>query len=281
MKRLVTIILAVASVAAVAAPETDAIVAKRERAEKLLAAYGNACAQVKIYLKLDKNGEPPKHSFRYLCPNCNSYHSRDAETYLREGRPVETCAFAVAPDRFLVQDDRFRADWVERIEVVFGGVAYPAKPVRRYLKEEALETCGKAAALLQAFMQAHCVSEARPLDKMSPGELANLERAYSTMIPLMARRSDLADLVMRYGKEYLDLFPNGKARTTVENCMNQAKADGGTSAAKPAEAAPAVMTGRQQSSQSTPQRRTVAYFVSACMRLDSGLNSLPIIHPLP
>ena len=139
MKTLLTIVLVVASVAAVAAPETDAIAARRARAEKLLAAYGNACAQVKIYLKLDKNGEPPKHSFRYLCPNCNSYHSRGAETYLRKGRPVETCAFAVAPDRFLMQDDRFRADWVERIEVVFGGVAYPAKPVRRYLKEEALE----------------------------------------------------------------------------------------------------------------------------------------------
>ena len=139
MKTLLTIVLAAASVAAFAAPESDAIAAKRVRAEKLLAAYGNACAQVKIYLKLDKNGEPPKHSFRYLCPNCNSYHSRGAETYLREGRPVETCAFAVAPDRFLVQDDRFRAEWVERIEVVFGGVAYPAKPVRRYLREEALE----------------------------------------------------------------------------------------------------------------------------------------------
>ena len=139
MKRLVTIILAAASTAAFAAPETDAIEQKRVRAEKLLAAYGNACAQVKIYLKLDKNGEPPKHSFRYLCPNCNSYHSEGAERYLREGRPVETCAFAVAPDRFLVQDDRFRGDWVERIEVVFAGVAYPAKPVRRYLREEALE----------------------------------------------------------------------------------------------------------------------------------------------
>lgn len=139
MKTLLVIVLTAASVAVVAASETDAIVAKRARAEKLLAAYGDACAQVKIYLKLDKNGEPPKHSFRYLCPNCNSYHSRSADTYLKEGRPAETCAFAVAPDRFLVQDDRFRADWIERIEIVFGGVAYPAKPVRRYLKEEALE----------------------------------------------------------------------------------------------------------------------------------------------
>ena len=27
------------------------------------------------------------------------------------------------------------------------------------------------------------------------------------------------------GQEYLDLFPNGKARTLVSNCMNKAKAD--------------------------------------------------------
>ena len=89
MKRLAILVLAAASVVAFAAPETDAIEQKRMRAEKLLAAYGNACAQVKIYLKLDKDGEPPKHSFRYLCPNCNSYHSESAERYLKEGRPMQ------------------------------------------------------------------------------------------------------------------------------------------------------------------------------------------------
>ena len=93
------------------------------------------------------------------------------------------------------------------------------------LKEDANETCGKAAASFQAFIQAHGVSESHPIDKMEAGEVANLERAYSTMIPLMAKRADLADLVMRYGQEYLDLFPNGKARTDVANSMNQAKAN--------------------------------------------------------
>ena len=93
------------------------------------------------------------------------------------------------------------------------------------LKEEAQETCGRAASALQSFIQSHGVTESHPLDKMEAGEVANLDRAYSTMIPLMAKRSDLADLVIRYGQEYLDLFPNGKARTAVENCMNQAKAD--------------------------------------------------------
>ena len=93
------------------------------------------------------------------------------------------------------------------------------------LKEDAQETCGKAAATFQSFIQAHGVTEQHPLDKMAAGEVANLERAYSTMVPLMAKRADLADLVMRYGQEYLDLFPNGKSRTEIANCMNQAKAD--------------------------------------------------------
>ena len=46
------------------------------------------------------------------------------------------------------------------------------------------------------------------------------------MIPLFSRLgAEQADRVMKFGQEYLDLFPNGKARTEVENCMNKAKAD--------------------------------------------------------
>ena len=94
------------------------------------------------------------------------------------------------------------------------------------LKEEAKETCGKAAAVFQVFLQAHGVSDAHPLDKMSAGEVANLERAYATIVPLFVTLgADQADRVMKFGQEYLDLFPNGKARTEIANCMNQAKAD--------------------------------------------------------
>jgi tetratricopeptide (TPR) repeat protein len=94
------------------------------------------------------------------------------------------------------------------------------------LKEEAKESCGKAAAVFQVFIQAHGASEERPVEKMEAGELANLERAYSTMVPLFAKLgADQADRVMKFGQEYLDLFPNGKARTEIANCMNQAKAD--------------------------------------------------------
>ena len=94
------------------------------------------------------------------------------------------------------------------------------------LKDEAKETCGKAAAVFQVFIQAHGATEERPIDKMEAGELANLERAYVTMVPLFAKLgSEQADRVMKFGQEYLDYFPNGKARTEIANAMNQARAD--------------------------------------------------------
>ena len=94
------------------------------------------------------------------------------------------------------------------------------------LKEESLETCGRAAATFQVFIQAHGVTEDHPLDKMADGEKVNLERAYAAIVPLFSKMgADKADLVMRFGKEYLDLFPEGKNRTEISNCMNKAKAD--------------------------------------------------------
>ena len=105
------------------------------------------------------------------------------------------------------------------------------------LKDDAKETCGKAAAVFQVFIQAHGPTEEVPIDKMEAGAVANLERAYATMVPLFARLgSEQADRVVKFGQEYLELFPNGKARTEIANCINQAKADL-PSAAAPAAAA--------------------------------------------
>lgn len=96
------------------------------------------------------------------------------------------------------------------------------------LKDQAFETCGKAAGSLTGFLQAHRVSADRPLDKMTPGELANLERCYETVVPLYVRLGDTHNLgsALKYGTEYLDLFPNGKNRLTVQNAVNAAKAQG-------------------------------------------------------
>jgi hypothetical protein len=47
------------------------------------------------------------------------------------------------------------------------------------------------------------------------------------MVPLYSKLgSEYADDVLKYGQEYLELFPNGKARTDVQNCVNQARAEG-------------------------------------------------------
>ncbi len=94
------------------------------------------------------------------------------------------------------------------------------------LKEEAKETCGRAASTFQVFLQAHGADEQHPIEKMSDGEKANLERAYATLVPLFSKLgAEQAERVMKFGQQYLDLFPNGKARTEIGNCMNQAKAD--------------------------------------------------------
>ena len=118
------------------------------------------------------------------------------------------------------------------------------------LKEEAIESGKKAAATLLGFLQSHGVDENHPVDKLTPGDLANLERCYSMMVPLYSKLgSEYANDVAKYGQEYLDLFPNGKARTEIQNAMNQAKAEGAKipaaaekapAAEAPAEAAPAA-----------------------------------------
>ena len=109
------------------------------------------------------------------------------------------------------------------------------------LKEEAEQSGRTAASTLLGFLQSHCVDENHPADKMTPGELGNLERCYATLVPLCATLgSDFADNVLKFGQEYLDLFPNGKARIDVQNAMNQAKTAGGKVAAPTA--APAADT---------------------------------------
>ena len=36
---------------------------------------------------------------------------------------------------------------------------------------------------------------------------------------------EYAQKIVEYGESYLDIFPNGKARTAVQNSINQAKAE--------------------------------------------------------
>lgn len=93
-------------------------------------------------------------------------------------------------------------------------------------KEQAAETRARAAASFQAFLMAHEPNEEHPAAKMSPTELTNLERAYSTVMPLMAAMGkDMVENVLKYGEAYMELFPEGKHKTDVLNALNQAKAE--------------------------------------------------------
>ena len=94
------------------------------------------------------------------------------------------------------------------------------------LAEQAKETCGLAAAAFQAFLMGHEPTDEHPAKDMTPAQLANLERCYATVLPLMAKLGkEQAEDILRYGETYLQLFPDGKHKTAVQNAMNQAKAD--------------------------------------------------------
>jgi len=108
------------------------------------------------------------------------------------------------------------------------------------LREKAQETCGLAAATFVSFIQTHGVDEQHPLDQMSEGERANLERAYATLVPLYSKLGAAsAEQVVKYGEQYLALFPEGKAKTAVQNCLNQARADLPAGGVAPAPETPA------------------------------------------
>ncbi len=94
------------------------------------------------------------------------------------------------------------------------------------LKEAAAETCGRAAATFQVFIQAHGPSDELPFDQMDDGSKANLERAYATLVPLLAKQgAEQADQVIKFGEQYMQMFPNGKNATAVGNAVNSARAD--------------------------------------------------------
>lgn len=94
------------------------------------------------------------------------------------------------------------------------------------LKEQAKESCGRAIVTFQAFLMANEPTAEHPAKDMTPAQLTNLERCYSTVLPLMAKLGkEQSEQIIRYGETYMELFPDGKHKTAVQNAVNQAKAD--------------------------------------------------------
>lgn len=95
------------------------------------------------------------------------------------------------------------------------------------LKEEAQKTGGLAVAGYLAYLMSHEPNDEHPAAKMSAAELQRLERAYAAVLPLLVKQgAEQAANAIRYGQSYLELFPEGKHATLVQNCINQAKAEG-------------------------------------------------------
>ena len=132
------------------------------------------------------------------------------------------------------------------------------------LKDEAIETGKDAASGLLSFLQTRRPNEEHPFDKMVPGEVANLERCFAMMIPIYSKLgAEFAEDVMKYGQEYMELFPNGKARTDIQNCMNQAKTEGAKETVAEAPAATAEAPAEEASDEDAAAEEAPAEAESA------------------
>ena len=95
------------------------------------------------------------------------------------------------------------------------------------LDEAAAKTRGTLAATLQAFVQARMPSGAHTIDKFSAEEIDNLEGAFARMVPLLVKMGPTqASRALKYGSDYMKLFPNGVSKDTIQRSINEAEAQG-------------------------------------------------------
>ena len=102
------------------------------------------------------------------------------------------------------------------------------------LDEQVVTTRGSAIASFRGYIMGNDVDDQHPASKMQVWELANLEHAYSAVLPLIAShiptikdeeaRKEQIETVSQLGNKYLELFPDGKHKTDVQNAMNLAAA---------------------------------------------------------
>jgi hypothetical protein len=124
-----------------AAPEKPAAFAAVERTAALHDKFGASFVEVAWRLKRDEEGRSPIRSIPYRCPNCGEIHYHNAESLLNENRAFTTPGFALAADRFLAYDPKFRASGVERVEIRLPsepGKAWTARAVASYPEQGAL-----------------------------------------------------------------------------------------------------------------------------------------------
>ena len=136
--------LAASSVSAAEAPATPgrpAALAAVERTASLHDRFGASFVEVAWKLRRDEEGRSPARSMPYRCPNCGGIHYRNLDSLISENRSYAVPGFALAADRFLSYDPRFRTSGVERVEIRLPaepGRSWPARAVASYPEKGAL-----------------------------------------------------------------------------------------------------------------------------------------------
>ena len=115
---------AFAVTAAAAESEADKTAERLARNRTIQDEAAPSLAIVSYYLKLGPDGETPDMTDSRM---------------LDRGFPAQKVGFVTGPDRVIVTDMLIRTNWIERIEVAFGGKTYPAAECVRYFGEGAVE----------------------------------------------------------------------------------------------------------------------------------------------
>ena len=142
MKKSLLIAAFVPFMAAVAAEEKSKDPAaeaaeKSARVQAMADAFRPSVVNVRFRLKLLPDGSRPNASMPYRCPACNSSGRHVSDSDERE-IPNLVAGFVLDKNRVLVQDLYLRRDWIDRLEVVCGTNALPARPTLCYPNENAV-----------------------------------------------------------------------------------------------------------------------------------------------
>ena len=138
---LASMILGLGASAQEPAPAAAPALAAVERTAALHDRFGASFVEVAWRLRRDAEGRSPMRSIPYRCPNCGGIHYHNSESLLNENRAFATPGFALAADRFLAYDPKFRTSGVERVEIRLPAdpaKAWPARAVASYPEQGAL-----------------------------------------------------------------------------------------------------------------------------------------------
>ena len=140
-----------------------AALAAIDRTAELHDRYGASFVEVAWRLKRDEEGRSPGRSMPYRCPNCGGIHYRNLDSLISENRAFATPGFALAADRFLAYDPKFRTSGVERVEI-----RLPADPAKAW-RARAVASYPEQGALLLATDEP--VPGVEPLAFAAAGEM--------------------------------------------------------------------------------------------------------------